>query len=194
MSSWDKQTAPVTNKLFLKLLQVEEQMGLCSPHKHAAAGGLVAEFCPTLMIPWTVARQAPLSRGFYRGEYWSGLPFPPPEEMLSPFSCVQRFATLWIVAHQASLSMGFSMNTGGKNTGVGCHAFLQRIFLTQGWNPDLLYLLHWQLCSLLLVPPGKPKSWIQKARTHQLILLSDIQMFLLFTFISTEFHLVDLKT
>ena len=26
--------------------------------------------------PWTVARQAPLSKGFSRQEYWSGLPFP----------------------------------------------------------------------------------------------------------------------
>ena len=26
--------------------------------------------------PWTVARQAPLSMGFPRQEYWSGLPFP----------------------------------------------------------------------------------------------------------------------
>ena len=28
--------------------------------------------------PWTVAHQAPLSMGFSRQEYWSGLPFPPP--------------------------------------------------------------------------------------------------------------------
>ena len=28
-------------------------------------------------ITWTVARQAPLSMGFCRQEYWSGLPFPP---------------------------------------------------------------------------------------------------------------------
>ena len=28
--------------------------------------------------PWTVARQAPLSMGFPRQEYWSGLPCPPP--------------------------------------------------------------------------------------------------------------------
>ena len=28
--------------------------------------------------PWTVARQAPLSMGFSRQEYWSGLPFPIP--------------------------------------------------------------------------------------------------------------------
>ena len=28
---------------------------------------------------WTIARQAPLSMGFSRQEYWSRLPFPPPE-------------------------------------------------------------------------------------------------------------------
>ena len=28
------------------------------------------------MTPWTVAHQAPLSTGFPRLEYWSGLPFP----------------------------------------------------------------------------------------------------------------------
>ena len=28
------------------------------------------------VTPWTVARQAPLSRGFPRKEYWSGFPFP----------------------------------------------------------------------------------------------------------------------
>jgi len=53
------------------------------------------------------------------------------------------------VAHQAPLSMGFS----SKNTGVGCHALLQGTFTTQGLNPHLLCLLHWQAGSL---PPGKP--------------------------------------
>ena len=33
--------------------------------------------------PRTVARQAPLSMGFSRQEYWSGLPFPPPGELLN---------------------------------------------------------------------------------------------------------------
>ena len=41
-------------------------------------GGLVAKSCPTLVTPWTVARQAPLSMGFSRQEYWSGLVFPSP--------------------------------------------------------------------------------------------------------------------
>ena len=38
----------------------------------------------------------------------------------------------------------------GKNTGVGCHFLLQRIFLTQGSNLSPLYLLHWQADSFPL--------------------------------------------
>ena len=38
-------------------------------------GGLVAKLCPTLLTPWTVAHQAPLSMDFSRQEHWSGLPF-----------------------------------------------------------------------------------------------------------------------
>ena len=57
--------------------------------------------------PWTVARQAPLSTGFSRQEYWSGLPYPPPGNL-------------------------------------------------QGLNLRLLSLLHWQVDSSPLAPPGKP--------------------------------------
>ena len=46
----------------------------------------------------------------------------------------------------------------GKHTGVGCRAFLQGIFLTQGLNLHLLHLLHWQAGSLPLAPPGKPST------------------------------------
>ena len=34
--------------------------------------------------PWTVACQAPLTLGFSREEYWSGLPFPPPRDLPHP--------------------------------------------------------------------------------------------------------------
>ena len=61
------------------------------------------------------------------------------------------FATLWTIACQASHLQNFS----GKHTGVGCHFLLQRIFPTQGSNPHLLCLLHCQVGSLPLVPPGK---------------------------------------
>ena len=45
------------------------------------------QLCAT---PWTAAHQAPLSLGFSRQEYWSGLPFPSPMHagMLSRFSRV----------------------------------------------------------------------------------------------------------
>ena len=39
------------------------------------------QLCPTL---WTVAHQAPLSMGFPRQEYWSGVPFSSPEDLPDP--------------------------------------------------------------------------------------------------------------
>ena len=73
------------------------------------------------VTPWTVACQVPLSKGFFRLEYWSG-----------------------------------------------CQALLQGIFPTQGLNPRLLHLLHWQTGSLPLAPSGKPKpkGYQEKERYH----------------------------
>ena len=50
-------------------------------------------------------------------------------------SHVQLYVTLWTVARQSPLSMGFSR----QESGVDCHSLLQRIFLTQGLNPGLLH-------------------------------------------------------
>ena len=36
------------------------------------------------VTPWTVAQQAPLSMGFPRQEYWNGLTFPSPGDLLNP--------------------------------------------------------------------------------------------------------------
>ena len=71
--------------------------------------------------------------------------------MLSLSSCVALFVTLWTVAHQAPLSMGFSR----QEYWSGCLAILQGIFPPQGLNLCLLCLLHWQACSLPLASPGK---------------------------------------
>ena len=43
-----------------------------------------AQSCLTLVTPWTVAHQAPLSMKFFRQEYWSGLPFPSPGDLPDP--------------------------------------------------------------------------------------------------------------
>ena len=54
----------------------------------------------SFVTPWTVARQVPLSMGFPRPEYWSGLPFPSPGNLLdlriestSPALVVEFFTT-----------------------------------------------------------------------------------------------------
>ena len=65
------------------------------------------QLCAT---PQAAAHQAPLSLGFSREKYWSGLPVPFPMHacMLSRCSCVRLCATLWTAAHQAPPSTGFS--------------------------------------------------------------------------------------
>ena len=60
--------------------------------------------------------------------------------MLSRFSHVRLFETLWTVAHQAVLSMGFPR----QEYWSGVPFLLQGIFSTQGLNLHLLHLLHWQ--------------------------------------------------
>ena len=50
---------------------------------HSPNCGCVCELlsCVQLFLtPWTVACQAPLSMGFFKQEYWSGLPFLSPEK------------------------------------------------------------------------------------------------------------------
>ena len=46
------------------------------------------------------------------------------------------------------------MDPPGEDTGVGCHALLQEILMSQGSKLCLLFLLHWQVGSLPLVQLG----------------------------------------
>ena len=48
--------------------------------------GMLSRFSHVRLFatPWTVAHQVPLSMGFFRQEYWSGLPFPPPGDLSDP--------------------------------------------------------------------------------------------------------------
>ena len=47
-------------------------------------GVLVAKSCLTLVTLWTVACQTALSMGFPKQDYWSGLPFLSPGDLLEP--------------------------------------------------------------------------------------------------------------
>ena len=71
--------------------------------------------------------------------------------VLSHFSHVWLCVTLWAVAHQAPLSMGFLSQEHWS--GLPCPPL--GVLPTQGSNPGLFCLLHCQANSLPLVPPGK---------------------------------------
>ena len=45
---------------------------------------MCAQLCCSVATPWTVACQAPLSMGFSKQEYWSGLSFPTPGDLPDP--------------------------------------------------------------------------------------------------------------
>ena len=108
-----------------------------------------------LVTPWTSAYQAPASIGFSRQEYWSGLPFPSPEEIPDPgikpgsIHIVGRCFTIW-ATREASIMhcccccqvasvvsdsvrphrwqptrLPHPWDSPGRNTGVGCHCLLQ---------------------------------------------------------------------
>ena len=81
------------------------------------------------------------------GHDWSDL-----AAAASHFSHFWHFSTLWTVI----VRLLCPRDSPGKKTGVGCCVLLQGIFLTQGLNPHLLCLLHWQASSLPLAPPEKP--------------------------------------
>ena len=87
--------------LFSYNLKIDVSLApVCFSHFKGLADGLVAKSCLTLVTPWTVARQAPLSKGFPRQDYWSGLPFPssgnlpdPGMEPISPVLAGRFFTT-----------------------------------------------------------------------------------------------------
>ena len=67
-------------------------------------------------------------------------------------SHVRLSATLWTVAWQAPLFMGFQV----RILGVGYHILLQGIFSTQGLDPHLLCLLHCSRILYILNHQGSP--------------------------------------
>ena len=89
--------------------------------------------------------------------------------MLGRFSHVQLFSTSWTVPTR----LPCPRDSPDKNTGVGCHSLLQKIFPTQGLNPHLLCLLHWQVGSLPLAAPGKTVILIIPSVILELLFLED---------------------
>ena len=95
---------------------------------------------------WTIAHQAPLSMGFSRQEYWSGLPFPSQRDLPNPGIEPGSPGSTGSPASQADAlpseppgkhGLYSPWNSPGQNTGMGSLSFLQGIFPTQGLNSGL---------------------------------------------------------
>ena len=102
--------------------------------------------------PWTVALQAPLSMGFPRHKYWSGLPFPPPGDLPNPGikpvspALAGRFFTmsllgsprypllLWVGPHAQKGPQPLAKTWGLPHCGDGTPALA-------AWAPDLSFTL-----------------------------------------------------
>ena len=112
------------------------------------------------ITPWAVAHQAPRSMGFCRQEYWSGLPFPTPGDLLNPGVKPESLSspalagglfttsTTWKSESEGCSVVSNSLrpnglyspwDSPGQDTGVGSLSLLQGIFPTQGSNPGLLH-------------------------------------------------------
>ena len=75
-------------------------------------------------------------------------------------SCVQLFATPWIIAHWAPLSMGFPREEYWSKLPFPSLGDL----LDPGIEPSLLSLLHWLAGFFITEPPGKPQRGQRKAK------------------------------
>ena len=141
---------------------------------HECMCAKLLQLCSTLCGTMDCNCQVPLSMVFARREYWSvlpsllqgifltqgsnlrlwcllhrqagSLPLVPPGKPITQSNWAILTSPCWLFNHLES----FAEN----KPGVGCCAPLQGIFPTQGLNSSLLSLLHWQVCSLPVVPPG----------------------------------------
>ena len=75
------------------------------------------------VTPRTVASQAPLSMGFSRQEYWSGLPCPPPGDLPSPGTDPVSCLLHWQVGHQEGLVLYFGSIVMSKIEIDGYHPY-----------------------------------------------------------------------
>ena len=138
---------------------------LCDPMNYSLPGSSVHGILQARILEWVAM---PFSRGSSWSRDWTWV------------SCIAgRFFITWatgknwhvLVASAVSDSLrSYGLepvrplcprDSLGKNTGVGCHALFQGIFLTQGWNLGLFCLQLWQVGSSPLAPPRETLTSIK---------------------------------
>ena len=107
--------------------------------------------------PWAISRQVPPSVGFSKQDYWSGLPFPPPERLNPHLLCLRHWpadslplsclGSPWVYLLLLLLLSRFSRVQPGESQGRGslvrcrlrnCNKEKYKMFVTEWkWKEDL---------------------------------------------------------
>ena len=134
--------------------------------------------------PWIVAHQAPLSKGFSRQEYWSGLPCSPSGDLFDPgikfaspissagFPCgsagkesacnVGDLGSIPGLGRSPGEGKGYPLQYSGLENSLDriVHEITKSQTLLSDFHFTSSCLRHWQAGSLPLAPPGKPKFYL----------------------------------
>ena len=83
---WGPEKAGLADFIFIKLLLIYNAVLVSDGQESYSIMCWASSFSRVRLFatPWTAARQAPLSMGFSRQEYWSRLPCPPPGDLPDP--------------------------------------------------------------------------------------------------------------
>ena len=110
------------------------------PFKRLCSSAIVLSCVQLFETPWTVVDcQAPLSMAFFRQEYWSALPFPPPGDLpdseakpASPASSPLAGRLFTPEPHQWAFGLGLVLQFTYSVTGGGCFNWKRWSFLGEG--------------------------------------------------------------
>ena len=86
--------------------------------------------------PWTVAHLVPLSTGFPRQEYWSGLPFPPPGDLPDPRLNLDLMSPVLVGRFFAKSGMG-TQNVIQVNNHSRLWVKIHEVFLPMSLGKDI---------------------------------------------------------
>ena len=115
---------------------------------------------------WAVAHQAPLSTGFSRQEYWSGLPF---SSLLHTYRWIWRWASAWFIYFSPFIMQGFKIHKSREySIGNSCAPITySRSVMINSWPI---------LCPLYLLP-SPSLSCLERNPRHLIILSISIAEF-----------------
>ena len=115
------------------------------------------------VTPWTAAHQAPLSMGFSRQEYWSGVPLPSPRWQL--YKCINIVDINWVVNSSAGkIQMDF-FYSGSRHVNLEVSAITKymSILWSSNFTPSCIPERNKYMCQIKDLPRNAWSSFIHKS-------------------------------